>query len=60
MALYRAQFIKAKFKCNSNMNSAHEMVFIEWAILSESQVAISAWAEVAMSLIHVRARQKSL
>ena len=29
------EFIKAKYKCNSNTNQAHEMVFIEWAIWSE-------------------------
>ena len=33
------------------MNPAYEMVFIERAILSESQVAISALAEVTLSLI---------
>ena len=49
-------FFKAKFKCNSNMNPAHEMVFIEWAILSmKSQVAVSVWAEVVMSLMWARA-----
>ena len=44
------EFIKVKYKCNSNTNQAHEMVFIEWAF--GVRVKLQSQPELRCARVH--------